>query len=282
MLRGVIFDVNGIVPTPEITYRDLLLHNLKTAGLQVTDTASSGFTIPGLAPEQCLVITDSKAGTLTAKNAQIPCIGYTASDTANQNLSLAYALLESLESADADYLCRTHAHALSYPAQILTTHRLLVREFSKDDFPVLYAMCTHPETALFMEESLSDYAVEEEKHIAYLQNIYPFFDLALWGIYEKSSGTLIGRGGFSLPEDDDYTFSLGYLIDIPYRRQGYAKELVPALLSYAKEQGYPEVSAKIKPNNLASKRVLEQCGFPFTFTNNQETGVFTYTICLTN
>lgn len=279
MLRGVIFDISKNLSGTEVSYIKNLILNLTTAGLQITDTASSCLAIAEPTSEEYLMITDSKAGTIAAKNAGIPCIGYTSSDVTNQNFSLAYALLESFESADADYLRRTHAHALSYPAEILTTNRLFLREFSIDDFPVLYAICTHPETAPFMEESLSDYATEEEKHIAYVQNVYPLFDLALWGVFEKKTGKLIGRAGFSLPENDSDTFSVGYLIDVPYRGQGYAKECVPALLAFAMEQGYTEISAKIKKENLVSKRVLEQCGFPYSVSETNNT--LLYRISLT-
>ena len=142
-------------------------------------------------------------------------------------------------------------------------------------------MCTAPETAPFMDEKLSDFETEQEKHSAYLRNVYPFFDLALWGVYEKKTGTLMGRAGFSLPEDDTDTFLLGYLIDVPYRKRGYAKELLPALLSYAREQGYTKVSAKIKQDNVASQRTLAGCDFPYACKEDTVHGILIYTIDLT-
>lgn len=229
--------------------------------------------------EDCLVLTDSAAGIAAAKAAGVPCIGYAPSGS-TEDMSGSYALFEDFTSIDAGYLCRTHAHAIGYPADILSTPRLLVREFSPADFPALYAMCTEPSTASFMEEVLSDYNTEQEKHNAYLRNIYPFFDLALWGIYESTSGKLIGRAGFSLPADASDTFSLGYLIDVPYRRQGIAKELIPALLSYAKEQGYEKISAYIKTENTGSVKALTQCGFPYECREDTDKGILTYIIYL--
>lgn len=216
----------------------------------------------GLSAKECILIEASAVGTTAAQSAGIPCIGFAEPDLQKQDLSRAYALMESFESADASYLRRTHAHALKEPAEILTTKRLLVREFSKEDFPALFAMCKKPENADCMEEILSDYAAEEEKHSAYLSSVYPFFDLALWGIYEKETKRLIGRAGFSLSGEDTADYALGYLIDVPYRKKGYAKECIPALLSYAKESGASSVIAKIKKSNTASLRVLELCGYP--------------------
>lgn len=217
----------------------------------------------GLSAKECLVIEDSAVGTMAAKAAGIPCIGFVNLNSGAQDLSRAYALLESFASADASYLRRTHAHALGEPAEILTTERLLVREFTKDDFPAVFAICKKPENADGLKEPLSDYATEKEKHDAYLSFAYPFFDLALWGIYEKSTGRLVGRAGFSPAEEENTSYSLGYLIDTPYQKNGYARECVPALLSYAKSLGTPSVTAKIKKTNTASLRVLAACGYPY-------------------
>lgn len=233
-----------------------------------------------LAPKNCIVLTDTEAGTIAAKSARIPCIGFINPNSEKQNLSGAYALFESFENADAAYLRRTHAHALGYPADILETERLFIRELSMEDFPALYAMCTAPETAVWMEETLSDYATEQEKHYAYISGIYPLFDLALWGVYEKSTGTLIGRVGFSLPEDENDAYSIGYLIDTAYRNKGYAKECVPALLAYAKEQGITTVVARIKKDNLPSQKVIKVCGYSYDSETDSPHGVVTYRIPL--
>lgn len=292
MLIGVIINIDGIITGTEPYVQDFI-SSLNSAGLQfkiisskTTPDSVSGILLQSvkemaLSPKECLFITDTEAGTILAKTAGIPCIGYLSPNSKNQDFSRAYALFESLASADAAYLRRTHAHAMSYPAEILTTNRLLIREFSKDDFISLYPMCCSPETTLFMEESPSDYETEKSKHISYISNIYPIFDLALWGVFEKDTDTLIGRAGFSLPEDENGLFSLGYLIDENYRKQGYAKECIPALLSYARDMGYTTISAKVKADNLASQKVLAHCGFPCHYTIDVVNNFLLYTISLT-
>ncbi|MGN1083583.1 MAG: GNAT family N-acetyltransferase [Lachnospiraceae bacterium] len=233
----------------------------------------------GLLPKECIVIEDSAAGTMAAKAAGIPCVGFVNPNSGKQDLSRAYALLESFASADASYFRRTHAHALNEPAEIVTTDRLLIREFSQEDFPALFAMCKKPENTVWMEETFADYDTEKEKHKAYLSFVYPFFDLALWGIYEKGTNRLIGRAGFSPADEGTDGYALGYLIDLPYRNKGYAGECVPALLSYAKELGTDSVIAKIKKSNTASLRVLAACGYPYRTEAEAETSV-TYRIFL--
>lgn len=285
MLKEILFHIaSGITESKNMRQ---LLHALKSAGINYVLFSSSDTPLyinrmnsMTYSVKDYLMVTDSASGIASALEATIPCIGYAPSDSI-EDMSGAYALFEDFASIDADYLRRTHAHAVGYPADILTTKRLTVREFSDKDFPTLYTMCTEPSTAFFMEEVLSDYETEQEKHNAYIRNVYPFFDLALWGVFERDSGELIGRAGFSLPEDNSDTFSIGYLIDVPYRRCGYAKELIPELLSYAKEQGYTKVAARIKQENIASVKALEQCGFPYESTEDSTEGIITYLIHLT-
>lgn len=285
MLKGIVFHLapevvksqatGELIETLKLCDMDYILSSeTSSASLQ---TMLNSFSLP---PENFLVLTDSYTGISSAKAVGIPCIGYIPPGSL-ENMSDAYALFEDFASIDVGYLCRTHAHAIGYPADILTTERLMVREFSKEDFPALYSMCTEPATASFMEEILFDYETEQEKHSAYIRNIYPFFDLALWGVYEKASGKLIGKAGFSLPEDDSGIFSIGYLIDVPYRRRGYAKELIPALLSYAKEQGHTKISARIKKENIGSVMALSQCGFPYKCEEYPTKSILTYIIHLT-
>lgn len=284
MLREILFDI-----APELLESPAVKDLLNELSLHEINYVFSGKTEPTCAAllqalaqpsGDCLMLTASAAGIAFARKTGLASIGY-APPEGTEDMSGAYALFEDFSSIDAAYLCRTHAHAMGYPADILSTERLLVRELSEEDFPALYAMCTEPSTASFMEETLSDYETELEKHAAYLRTVYPFFDLALWGVYEKSSGKLIGRAGFSLPEDESDTFSIGYLIDVPYRRCGYAKELIPALLSYAKEQGYTEISARIKKDNIPSVKALEQCGYPYECTEDAGKETLTFFIYLT-
>lgn len=271
MLKRILFDI-----TPELEATPSVRNLLCSLGSYGIHTLfSSGTTVNSLSREDSLVVTDSVSGIMSARIAGVPCIGYAPFEN-HQDMSDSYAVFEDFSSVDAGYFCRTHAHALGYPADILTTEHLILREFSEEDFPTLYAICTEPSTAFFMEERLADFETEKEKHNAYLHNIYPLFDLALWGVFEKSSDKLIGRAGFSLPDDNTHSFSIGYLIDVPYRRRGFAKELIPALLSYAKEQGYLNISARIKHKNIASVKALEQCGFPYERKDDTSTGIIMY------
>ncbi|MBQ6934288.1 MAG: GNAT family N-acetyltransferase [Clostridia bacterium] len=54
---------------------------------------------------------------------------------------------------------------------------------------------------------------------------------------------------------------IGYVIHPDHQNKGYATEALKAVIEKLFEQGYAAVSAGIFEDNIASRRVLEKCGF---------------------
>ena len=83
---------------------------------------------------------------------------------------------------------------------------------------------------------------------------------AIWLIVRKD-GAHIGNLSFKgVPENG--VAELGYGIDEEYRGWGYATEAVETILQWAFDQpGVSSVAAETEPDNAASRRVLEKCGF---------------------
>ena len=67
------------------------------------------------------------------------------------------------------------------------------------------------------------------------------------------------------------TVEIGYGILEEYQRQGYAAEAVDAAVDWALQQpGVTRMEAETEPDNRASRRVLEKCGFLPTGTVGEE------------
>ena len=83
---------------------------------------------------------------------------------------------------------------------------------------------------------------------------------AVW-IIESKDGSHMGDlsfKGFS----GDGAVEIGYGIDEARQGQGYATEAVNAAVMWALQQpGVTRVEAETEPDNKASQRVLEKCGF---------------------
>lgn len=92
-----------------------------------------------------------------------------------------------------------------------------------------------------------------------------------WGasvIVDAAKGEAVGHAGFHGPPDASGMVEIGYSIDPPARRQGFARATVVALL--ARADGDPRVTtvrACINPGNVASLATI--AGFGFEHTGEQ-------------
>ena len=91
---------------------------------------------------------------------------------------------------------------------------------------------------------------------------------AMWMI-EKTDGTHIGDLCFKGLEEKNP--EIGYGILDEFQGHGYATEAVTLAVEWAFSQpGVLAVEAETDPDNIASQRVLEKCGFKATGTIGEE------------
>lgn len=92
----------------------------------------------------------------------------------------------------------------------------------------------------------------------------------------EAEGRIVGF--VSLYEQEDGTVSEGIEIYPPYRRQGYARAALTALLQHAKAQGFQTVTAQVRQDNTASVALHQKLAFQVTgsFVNKRGKPVFTF------
>lgn len=79
---------------------------------------------------------------------------------------------------------------------------------------------------------------------------------------EDGSRRVVGSIGFHGPPDAAGRLEVGYSVDPPYRRRGYASESVKALFDWAHcEHGITRFVASISPSNEASLNLTAAYGF---------------------
>ncbi|WP_405070789.1 GNAT family N-acetyltransferase [Kribbella sp. NBC_01510] len=77
-----------------------------------------------------------------------------------------------------------------------------------------------------------------------------------------ADGIVVGYAGFHGPPDEAGMVEIGYTVDPPYRRQGFARAIVTALLERAAaEPAVRTVRATISPTNEASLATIAGFGF---------------------
>ena len=73
---------------------------------------------------------------------------------------------------------------------------------------------------------------------------------------------VVGSIGFHGPPDAQGRLEVGYSVDPPFRRRGYASESVKALFDWAhREHGITRFVASISPDNAASLNLTAAYGF---------------------
>jgi RimJ/RimL family protein N-acetyltransferase len=84
----------------------------------------------------------------------------------------------------------------------------------------------------------------------------------------EPDGTVVGDAGFHGPPDEAGTVEVGYTVVPRYRRQGYARAMLAALLARAADEpGVRTVRASVRPDNTASLATI--AGFGFTRVGDQ-------------
>lgn len=154
------------------------------------------------------------------------------------------------------YLERVVRRHWGLPWEICSTRRLEIREFTLSDVSRIPKEPEDtPGDAVFYTPDLLK---------SYIRNQYHFYEYGIWAVVRKADGVIVGTAGVTSAEENPaFPLELGYHIFTPYRRQGYAREACQGILSWVKEEWDCPVCARVKPDNTASVRLLEQLGVPY-------------------
>lgn len=148
-------------------------------------------------------------------------------------------------------------------APILKTKRLILRSFSDADLEAAIEILDNDEIKqTFM---LPDFSCRQEiiAMFNFLKNRSFDNDHFVYGIYLDNK--LIGF--INDVEIIDSSIEIGYVIHPSKKNQGYATEMLKAVIQELFRINYTEVKAGFFEENIASKRVMEKCGMKKTNQN---------------
>ncbi|KAA9338184.1 GNAT family N-acetyltransferase [Hymenobacter busanensis] len=92
-----------------------------------------------------------------------------------------------------------------------------------------------------------------------------------YALYGNVSPSLVGCGGYFGPPDEDGRVEIGYSLSEHWRGQGFATEIVRALVGrIAGHAPVKRIVAHAHPENLASRKVLQRTGFRQMHPSDQE------------
>ena len=143
---------------------------------------------------------------------------------------------------------------------MIETERLLLREYSSDDFCSLYEILSDPETmrhypAPFDEAGTKNWIDRNLER-------YARYGFGLWAVILKETGAFIGDCGMTLQNIDGETLpEIGYHIHRKYQRRGFAREAAQSVRDWAfGNTQYDILYSYMKYTNIASSSTAAAIG----------------------
>ena len=135
---------------------------------------------------------------------------------------------------------------------IIETNRLILREYTLDDFDNLYEIVSDPETMRHYPKPF-----DEERTRGWIEwNLenYKNYGFGLWAVTLKKTGEFIGDCGISIQNiDGELLPEIGYHIHKKYWRRGFGSEAARAVRDWAFENtDYNCIYSYMKYTNVVS------------------------------
>lgn len=212
---------------------------------------------------ETLYITDCPECHQKLQSGKLPVVVYLHENNRGETFSHAEYAIENLNEIEYQSLELAYLRLTDQPWVITVTKRCMIRESVIEDVDSFYEIYKDPSITEYMEDLYADRDEEAAYLRDYIKRVYGFYGYGMWTVLERKSGQVIGRAGISLREGSDIP-ELGFVIGVPWQRQGYAYEVCQAILAYGREELYfTHFQTLVMKGNEKSKKLCEKLGFIF-------------------
>jgi len=143
---------------------------------------------------------------------------------------------------------------------VLETERLLLREYTWEDFDGLYAILSDPETMKHYPRPYDEKGTR--RWLEWSMDNYRKYGFGLWAMVLKENGAFIGDCGITMQNiDGELLPEIGYHIHKAFWRQGYGKEAARAVRDWAfTHRDFPRLYSYMKDTNIPSQATAAAAG----------------------
>ena len=149
---------------------------------------------------------------------------------------------------------------------VVETERLRLRGHRADDFAACAANWADPAVIRY---TTGKPLTPEEAWSKMVRNagLWPVLGYGYWAVEEKASGDFVGEAGFAdfkreMEPSVEGIPEAGWILSSRVHGKGYGTEVVRAIVAWADQQFHgARTVCLIHPENAASIRVAEKCGF---------------------
>ena len=172
-------------------------------------------------------------------------------------------IVGSFEEVEADFLIKLWSHKNGVPCSVANTERTEIRELCEKDIDEVIKISRQEHVIRFVEDGRVSESEQREKLLAYMENVYKFYDFGIWGIFEKKTGILIGVISLDLLKTtENAEYEVGFFIRKEKLGLGFGKEALDAVVYYAKNKLEAlRLTAVTDKENIGAVKLLEKCGF---------------------
>ena len=189
-----------------------------------------------------------------------------------KNLPYGFDLIvESFEEVEADFLIKLWCHKNGLPCTVANTERTVIRELCEKDIDEVIKISRQEHILKFVKDGRVPETEQREKLLAYMENVYKFYDFGIWGIFEKMTGILIGLISLDLLKTTEkLEYEVGFFIRKEKLGLGFGKEALDAVVYYANNKLEAlRLIAITDKNNIEAVKLLEKCAFREKYGNDK-------------
>ena len=266
MFKKIIFilDDEQAIMDIETLVDELSIHGIEVHILGMSNRSSNSKNVSAWFENiPALYITDNPLCHKYLHDNSLPVIVYLHDNNRDKNFSYAEYAIENIDEIEYESLKLAYQRLTGQPWTILETDRCLIRESTVDDVDSFYEIYAEPSITQYMENLYPDRDEEIAYIKDYIKNVYAFYGYGMWTVLDKACKKVIGRAGINWREGFDIP-ELGFVIAVPFQRQGYAYEICSAIIEYGhKELGFSAFQVLIMEENQISKALCEKLGFTY-------------------
>jgi len=148
------------------------------------------------------------------------------------------------------------------PFPALETGRLVLRQITDEDIPVLFFLRSHEEVMKYIGRPRPQNTEELIPFIEKIKTMIASNEGVTWAVSLKDDPKMIGHISFHRIIKEHHRAEVGYMLHPELNRKGIMDEALKAVLHYGfHTMRLHSVEANVHPENIASRKLLEKNGF---------------------
>ncbi|PST17660.1 GNAT family N-acetyltransferase [Rhizobium sp. JAB6] len=158
---------------------------------------------------------------------------------------------------------RLRPERLRTDCPVLLSERLVLRAPHEEDIDALAHLANNANVATMVSRMPHPYTTADAADFVRRTKLGEI-GKCVYAITKADNGAFLGCCGVE-PTGDPNTVEIGYWLGEPYWNQGYTTEAAHALIDmvFRTRENVAQIDARCRVTNVASRRVVQKCGFQF-------------------